>query len=57
MISHLVYVATGDDVVTSIIGGNVVMENGLVATIDVAAMRLAVENLAKKIRNDLRKAE
>ena len=57
VISHLVYVATGADVTTSIIDGNVVMENGEVLTIDVDRMRQAVSNLAQKIRQDLKKVE
>lgn len=57
VVSNLVYVATGDDVVTSVIGGDIVMEEGEVKTIDVDAMRQAVSNLAQKIRADLQKVE
>lgn len=53
VISHLVYVATGDDVVTSVIDGQIVMQNGKISTIDIAKMRADVEAIAQKIRLDL----
>lgn len=53
VVSHLVYVATGEDVVTSIIDGQIVMQGGEVSTIDVAKMRQDVEAIAQKIRQDL----
>lgn len=53
VVSHLVYVATGEDVVTSIIDGQIVMMDGEVSTIDVAKMRQDVEAIAQKIRRDL----
>ena len=55
VVSHLVYVATGADVVTSVIDGNVVMQNSQVSTIDVEKMRLEVAAIAQKIRQDLNK--
>ncbi len=55
IVSHLVYVATAGDVVTSIVDGKILMENGEVTTIDIAAMRSDVEAIAQKIRQDLKK--
>lgn len=55
IVSHLVYVATAGDVVTSIVDGKILMEDGGVTTIDIAAMRSDVEAIAQKIRQDLNK--
>lgn len=53
VISHLVYVATGGDVETSIIDGSVVMQNGKVSTIDIEHVQAKIERIANKIRVDI----
>lgn len=55
IVSHLVYVASSADVVTSIVDGNILMQDGNVETIDMAQMRAAIEEIAQKIRQDLEK--
>ncbi len=55
IVSHLVYVATGADVVTSIVDGKILMQDREVKTIDVAAMRADIKAIAKKIQADLLK--
>lgn len=55
IISHLVYVATSADVVTSIVDGVVLMEQGRVSTIDIDKVRSSVASIAQKIRADLEK--
>lgn len=53
VISHLVYVATAADVVTNIVDGEILMENGKVLTVDTEAVQAAVEEIAAKIRADI----
>ena len=48
-VSHLVYAAMGSDVTTSIINGQVVMENGLLKTMDIKAVIDDVNKIAKEI--------
>ena len=48
-VSHLVYAAIGSDVVTSIINGTVVMENGKIKTMDIKAVMDDVNRIAKEI--------
>jgi 5-methylthioadenosine/S-adenosylhomocysteine deaminase len=48
-VSHLVYAAMGSDVTTSIINGNVVMENGQIKTMDIKAVIDDVNRIAKEI--------
>lgn len=55
IVSHLVYVATGADVVTSIVDGAILIQDGEVKTIDVAAMKADIDAIASKIRADLQK--
>jgi 5-methylthioadenosine/S-adenosylhomocysteine deaminase len=47
-ISHLVYAAMGSDVTTSIINGNIVMEDGRIKTMDIAAVIDNVKKIAKE---------
>lgn len=54
VISHLVYVAKSTDVTASVVDGTLLMENGMVKTIDVKAVRDAVSKIAAKIRLDLK---
>jgi len=49
--SHLVYAVSGADVITTIINGNVVMENRKLCHLDVEAVMKEVEGIAKHIRN------
>jgi len=48
-VSHLVYVASGSDVITSIINGTVVMENGELKTMDLKRVMDDVNSIAKEI--------
>ncbi|MGD9410336.1 MAG: amidohydrolase [Desulfobacterales bacterium] len=48
-VSHLVYAAMGSDVTTSIINGNVVMEDGRIKTMDINAVMDDVNKIAKEI--------
>ena len=48
--SHLVYVLGGRDVVTSVVGGEVLMRDGQVLTIDEAALKKDIAKLRKSIR-------
>ena len=48
-VSHLVYAAMGSDVTTSIINGQVVMENGQLKTMDIKAVMDDVNKIAKEI--------
>jgi 5-methylthioadenosine/S-adenosylhomocysteine deaminase len=47
-VSHLVYAAMGSDVTTSIINGQVVMENGQLKTMDIKAVIDDVNKIAKE---------
>lgn len=49
--SHLVYAAGGNDVDTSIINGQVVMENRQLLTLDIAKVMADVNQVAKEIKN------
>lgn len=51
--SHLVYAVRGDDVITSIINGRVVMEDRRLTTIDEAAVMGRVRDIAAGIRASL----
>lgn len=48
--SHLVYAVRGDDVVTSLINGRVVMRNGVLTTIDEGEAMAAVAEIADGMR-------
>ena len=48
-VSHLVYAAMGSDVTTSIINGQVVMENGQLKTMDIKAVIDDVNKIAQEI--------
>lgn len=48
--SHLVYAASGADVLTTIINGRIVMENRQLCTLDPEAIMEEVEGIAKHIR-------
>jgi len=48
-VSHLVYAAMGSDVSTSIINGTVVMENGVLKTLDLEKVMDDVNRIAKEI--------
>ncbi|HET58495.1 MAG TPA: amidohydrolase [Deltaproteobacteria bacterium] len=51
--SHLAYAVHGDDVITSIINGKIVMENRQLLTIDEAAVMNRVRAIAERIRTSL----
>jgi 5-methylthioadenosine/S-adenosylhomocysteine deaminase len=53
--SHLVYAASGADVLTTVIDGNVVMENRKILSFDLEAIMREVEKIAEKIRKSCRK--
>jgi 5-methylthioadenosine/S-adenosylhomocysteine deaminase len=48
-VSHMVYAAIGSDVRTSIINGNVVMEDGKIKTMDIKAVMKDVNRIATEI--------
>ena len=48
--SHLVYAVTGSDVVTAIVNGRVLMEERILATIDVDEVMAAVNRIAQSIK-------
>jgi 5-methylthioadenosine/S-adenosylhomocysteine deaminase len=50
IVSHLVYVLDSDDVTTTVVAGQVLMEDKQVLTIDEAALRKAVAEMAGRIR-------
>jgi 5-methylthioadenosine/S-adenosylhomocysteine deaminase len=50
--SHLVYAAGGNDVDTSIINGQVVMENRRLLTLDIAKVMADVNQIAEEIKNN-----
>ncbi len=53
VMSHLVYVAKSVDVVTSIVDGHVLMENGKVKTVDINTVRANTRKISSKIKADL----
>jgi 5-methylthioadenosine/S-adenosylhomocysteine deaminase len=53
--SHLVYAVTGADVITTIINGNVVMEDRKLRHLDLETIMKEVNGIAKKIKNGLSK--
>lgn len=55
VISQLVYVATSADVVTSIVDGNLIMEDREVKTIDLEQVRADIAVIADQIRRHLEK--
>lgn len=57
IISHLVYVLNSKDVVTTIVDGNVLMENGEVLTVDADAVRAEARAFAEQFRKHLAVAE
>jgi 5-methylthioadenosine/S-adenosylhomocysteine deaminase len=57
VLSHLVYVVRSSDVVTTIIDGQVVVENGEVTTLDAADIKARVLAKADEIRAALQAAE
>jgi 5-methylthioadenosine/S-adenosylhomocysteine deaminase len=50
-VSHLVYAAMGSDVSTSIINGTVVMENGVLQTMDLKKVIDDVNIIAKELKS------
>ena len=50
LISHLVYVADEQDVVSVVVDGNVLMREGQIVTLDVARLRAEAAALAERIR-------
>lgn len=54
VVSHLVYVAKSTDVVTSIVEGRVLMEDGMVKTVDIETVRADVAKIAIIIKADLK---
>ena len=48
--SHLVYAARGSDVAATIVAGRVVMQDGRIATMDVADVMAGVVRIAKELR-------
>ncbi|MFC3052925.1 amidohydrolase family protein [Kordiimonas pumila] len=50
VVSHLVYAATSQDVVTTIVDGQVLMRHGVVKTLDAEKVKADVEVIAEKIR-------
>ncbi len=57
VVSQLVYVADQQDVVTTIVDGNVLMADGKVLTIDEADLRARVLEISARIRADVEKAK
>ncbi len=57
IISHLVYVTHANDVLSSVIAGQVVMENRKIQTLDSANIKARVNAKADQIRDALAKAE
>jgi len=57
VVSHLVYAATSNDVVTTIVDGQVLMRDGQVQTLDAESVKTAVEIIAEQIRADLKVRE
>ena len=53
IVSHLVYVLDSDDVTTTVVAGQVLMEDKQILTIDEAALRTSVADIANKIRAKL----
>ena len=53
-VSHLVYVARGDDVVTTIVNGRVLMRDRRVLTLDEASVIADARKLAEKVREAVR---
>ena len=53
VVSHLVYVAKSGDVVTSVVDGRVLMENGKVETVDISKVRADTREISSKIKADL----
>jgi 5-methylthioadenosine/S-adenosylhomocysteine deaminase len=48
--SHLVYAVTGNDVVTAIVNGRVLMEDRVLTTLDVDQVMAAVNRIAQDIK-------
>lgn len=57
VLSHLVYAAGSRDVVTTIVDGRVLMQDGKVLTVDEEALREKVHEIAGKIRADVEKTK
>jgi 5-methylthioadenosine/S-adenosylhomocysteine deaminase len=53
-ISHLVYTTRGDDVVTTIVNGRVLMRDGKVLTLDQAQVLDAARRAATQVRAAVR---
>ena len=53
VISHLVYVVDSSDVVTSIVSGNLLMEDGKILSINEGKLKIAVSKKAKEIERAL----
>ncbi len=57
VISHLVYAVSGSDVVTTIVDGNILMEDGRVLTLDAEKVRRKANEIAARITQALKQAE
>lgn len=55
VISHLVYAVNGSDVVTTIVDGNILMEDGKVLTLDAEEIRRQANEIAARITQALSK--
>ncbi len=53
IMSHLVYVAKSGDVVTNVVAGQVLMEKGDVATVNIGSVRADIREISEKIKTDL----
>jgi len=54
VISHLVYVAKSTDVVTSVVNGKLLMQDGVVRTVDIESVRTDVSKISEQIKIDLK---
>jgi len=57
VMSHLVYAASGSDVVTTIVDGNILMQDGKFMTLDPALIRKKANDIAEKITRALQKKD
>jgi 5-methylthioadenosine/S-adenosylhomocysteine deaminase len=53
VISHLIYASRADDVTTVVVDGNVLMRDGEVLTLDLPAIRVNVNRIAREIAGAL----
>jgi len=55
IVSHLVYVLDSEDVTTTVVAGQILMQDKQILTINEAALRKSVEDMASRIRAALSK--